>query len=315
MLEDCEAGKIQLILTKSISRFARNTVDLLETVRHLKDIGVEVWFEKENIHSFDGDGELMMSILASFAQAESESISNNVKWGIRKRMAEGTPNFRNSIMGYEWVGDELVVVPEEAEIVKRIFQNFLDGKSCLETEREFAVEGITTKNGCRWGDSNIKVVLTHCTYTGDLLMQKEFIQDPITKKRRKNRGKLPQYLIRDHHGAIIDRETFEWGQAEMARRREFGALANKSLNTCCFTGKIKCPYCGVSYMHEHRTKNGNYQEFWVCGSRKKKKVGDGCPVGGTISHKSLTRVCTEILGLEEFDEEVFLDKVEYVSSF
>lgn len=313
MLEDCEAGKIHLILTKSISRFARNTVDLLETVRHLKDIGVEVWFEKENIHSFDGDGELMMSILASFAQAESESISNNVKWAIRKRMAEGTPNFRNSIIGYEWVGDELVVVPEEAKIVKRIFQNFIDGKSRLETEREFAAEGITTKSGCRWVDSNIKVVLTNCTYTGDLLMQKEFIQDPITKKRRKNRGELPQYLIRDHHEAIIDRETFDWVQDEMERRRELGALANKSLNTCCFTGKIKCPYCGVSYMHEHRTKNGNYQEFWVCGSRKKKKVGEGCPVGGTISHKSLIRACTEILGLEEFDEEVFLEKVEYMN--
>ena len=146
MLADCEAGKIDIILTKSISRFARNTVDLLETVRHLKDLGIEVRFEKERIHSMDGDGELMLTILASFAQEESRSISDNVKWGIRKRMQSGIPNGRFRIYGYRWEGDELVIVPEEAEIVKRIFQNFLDGKSRLETEREFADEGITTRD-------------------------------------------------------------------------------------------------------------------------------------------------------------------------
>lgn len=166
MLADCEAGKIDIILTKSISRFARNTVDLLETVRHLKDLGVEVRFEKERIRSMDGDGELMLTILASFAQEESRSISDNVKWGIRKRMQNGIPNGHFRIYGYRWEGDELVIVPEEAEVVKRIFRNFLDGKSRLETERELADEGITTRDGCRWGDSNIKVVLTNVTYTG-----------------------------------------------------------------------------------------------------------------------------------------------------
>lgn len=149
MLEDCESRKIDIILTKSISRFARNTVDLLETVRHLKDLGIEVRFEKERINSMDGDGELMLSILASFAQEESRSISENVKWGIRKRMAEGIPNGRSRVYGYRWEGDGLVIVPEEAAVVRRIFQNFLDGKSRLETEREFADEGITTRDGCR----------------------------------------------------------------------------------------------------------------------------------------------------------------------
>ena len=168
LLADCEAGKIDLVLTKSISRFARNTVDLLETVRHLKEIGVEVWFERENIRSFDGDGELLLSILASFAQEESRSISENCKWGIRKRFEKGIPNGHFRIYGYRWEGDELLIVPEEAAVVRRIFQNFLDGKSRLETEREFAGEGITTRDGCRWVDSNIKKVLTNCTYTGDL---------------------------------------------------------------------------------------------------------------------------------------------------
>ena len=310
MLADCEAGKIDIILTKSISRFARNTVDLLETVRHLKDLGVEVQFEKERIRSMDGDGELMLTILASFAQEESRSISDNVKWGIRKRMQNGIPNGHFRIYGYRWEGDELVVVPEEAEVVKRIFQNFLDGKSRLETERELAAEGITTRDGCRWMDSNIKVVLTNVTYTGNLLLQKEFIADPITKQKKKNRGELPQYYVEDTHPSIIDKATFDFVQEEMARRRELGPLANKSLNTSCFTGKIKCPYCGQSYMHNRRVKNGNIQEYWNCGSKKKK--GAGCPVGGTINHKNMVKVCTEVLGLDEFDEAIFLEKVDHI---
>ena len=312
MLADCEAGKIDIILTKSISRFARNTVDLLETVRHLKDLGVEVQFEKERIRSMDGDGELMLTILASFAQEESRSISDNVKWGIRKRMQNGIPNGHFRIYGYRWESDELVIVPEEAEIVKRIFQNFLDGKSRLETERELAAEGITTRDGCRWADSNIKVVLTNVTYTGNLLLQKEFVADPISKQKKKSRGELPQYYVEDTHPAIIDKATFDFVQEEMARRREMGPLANKSLNTSCFTGKIKCPYCGQSYMHNKRVKNGNIQEFWNCGSKKKKKIGAGCPVGGTINHKNMVRVCTEVLKLDEFDESVFLEQVDHI---
>lgn len=311
MVEDAETGKIDIILTKSIQRFARNTVDLLETIRHLKNIGVEVRFEKENISSMSGDGELMLTILASFAQEESRSISDNVKWGTRKRMAKGIPNGHFRVYGYQWEGDVLAIVPEEAAVVRRIFQNFLDGKSRLETEREFAAEGITTRDGCRWVDSNIKVVLTNITYTGNMLLQKEFIADPITKHRRKNRGELPQYYVEDTHPAIIDKAIFDFVQKEMERRKELGALANKSLNICCFTGKIKCPYCDVSYMHNRRTNRG-WMEFWNCGSRKKKKVGKGCPVGGTINHRNLMKACAEVLGLDEFEEDVFLDRVDHI---
>lgn len=169
---------------------------MLETVRHLKDIGVEVRFEKENINSMSGDGELLLSILASFAQEESRSISENCKWGIKKKFEKGIPNGHFRIYGYRWEGEQLVIVPEEVAIVKRIFQNFLDGRSRLETEREFAAEGITTRDDCRWMDSNIKVVLTNVTYTGNLLLQKEFIEDPISKHRKKNRGELMQYWWR-----------------------------------------------------------------------------------------------------------------------
>lgn len=309
MLADCESGMVDIILCKSISRFARNTVDLLETIRHLKDIGVEVRFEKERINSLSGDGELMLTILASFAQEESRSISENVKWGIRKRFEQGEVCGRPPVFGYKWVDGVLVIVPEEAEIVRRIFQNFLDGKSRLETERELNAEGITTKSGCRWQDSNIKVILTNITYTGNLLLQKEFIDDPITKHRRKNRGELPQYYVEGTHEAIIDMETFQFVQAEMARRRELGALANKSLNTCCFTGKLKCPFCGVSYMHNTRTDRG-FAEFWTCGTIKKR--GGRCPVSGSINHEHLKECCAKVLWLQEFDEAAFLENVDVI---
>lgn len=311
LIADCDAGKVDLVLTKSISRFARNTVDLLETVRHLKEIGVDVWFERENIHSLDGDGEVMLSILASFAQEESRSISDNCKWGIRKRFEKGVPNGHFRVYGYRWEGDDLVPVPEEAVIVRRIFQNFLDGKSRLETEREFASEGITTRDGCPWVDSNIKQVLSNVTYTGNMLLQKEYISDPITKKRKKNRGELPQYFVANTHEALIDKETFDYVQEEMARRKELGALANKSLNITCFTGKLKCPHCGVSLMHNKRQKQAGTEDYWKCGTTKKK--GGKCPVKGCIRDDKLRLACARALGLQDFDEAVFLKKVDFIS--
>lgn len=316
MIADCEAGKIDIILAKSISRFARNTVDLLETVRYLKGIGVEVRFEKENISSTSSSGEVMLSILASFAQEESVNISNNVKWGTRKRFEQGIPNGHFRIYGYRWECDQLVIVPEEAAIVRRIFQNFLDGKSRLETEREFAAEGITTRGGCRWEDSNLKVVLTNITYTGNMLLQKEFIESPLTHRRKKNRGELPQYWVENTHEAIIDKATFDYVQAEMVRRKELGPFANKSLNITCFTGKIKCEKCGKSLMRStrnnraKRTQLGDKLIGWMCGTRK---TGDGNCTTKEIPDRCIRQSCTEALGIDDFDEELFAERVEYIS--
>lgn len=248
LMAECEAGHIDIILTKSISRFARNTLDTLTAVRRLRELGIEVQFEKEHIHTLSDKGELLLTLLASFAQEESRSISENVKWGVRKRMKKGIPNGRFRILGYRWQGDKLVIVPEEAAVVRRIYQDFLNGKSRLETERALNAEGIRTINGCRFQDSSLKVILTNVTYTGNLLLQKEYITDPINGKRRKNHGELPQYYVENTHEAIIDQATFDYVQQEMTRRKALGAQANKSLNLTCFSGKIKCPYCHVSYM-------------------------------------------------------------------
>ena len=198
-----------------------------------------------------------------------------------------------------------MVVPEEAAVVRRIFQNFLDGKSRLETEREFAAEGITTRNGCRWMDSNIRVVLTNVTYTGNMLFQKEYVTDPILKKRKKNRGELPRYYVENTHEPIIDKETFDYVQQEMARRKELGALANKSLNTTCFTGKIKCGICGRSYMHNCRTDRG-FEEFWDCGSHKLK--GRNCGAKGSIPQEVLVRRVQKFWGWMILTSRLFLTR-------
>lgn len=309
MLKAADNGEIDIILTKSIQRFARNTVDLLNTVRHLKDIGVAVWFEKEHIDSMSGDGELMLTILASFAQEESRSISENTKWSIQKRFREGMPSLHFSILGYRWEGDELVIVPEEAEIVQRIYQSYLDGKSKLDIARELTANGVTTKHGRKWTESSIRVVLTNVTYTGNLLLQKQFRADPISKRYKRNKGELPQYYVENSHLAIIDRATFDAVQAEMARRNALGPKAYKSLNTCCFTGKLKCPACGKSYRHSANRNTG--QNIWICMTTKMK--GGRCAIGGVINHASLIKACNAVLGLENFDENVFLDKVDFIS--
>lgn len=313
MIADCEAGKIDIILTKSIQRFARNTVDLLETVRHLKDIGVEVRFEKENINSMSGDGELMLSILASFAQEESRSISENVKWGTRKRFEQGIPNGHFQIYGYRWEGNHLVVKSEEAEIVKMIFDDFLNGLSAESTEKKLEQMGVKSYKGQHFGNTSIRQILSNVTYTGNLLFQKEYVSDPITGKSKINRGEMPQYWVENTHEAIIPLETYKAVQAERRRRRELGALANWSINTSCFTSKIKCPLCGKSYRRSGKRQRKDPDEvyyIWIC--RTKSEKGAKSCSAKSIPEKKLKAVCAEVLGIEVFDETVFTEKIQQI---
>lgn len=244
MLSDCEEGKIDIILTKSISRFARNTVDLLETVRHLKSIGVEVRFEKEKIHSFSEDGELMLSLLASFAQEESRSISENCKWGIRKRFQSGEIGVANKrILGYRYdeVQKRYLIVPEEAESVRWMFQMYLDDVTLREIADRMNRAGIRTIRGYTFQEASVRQLIFNEVYAGDMKRQKCYIADPIQKNKVKNHGELPQYYMTDCHEAIIDRETYAKVKAEMKRR---ASLINP---TYCFTAKIHCGICGANY--------------------------------------------------------------------
>lgn len=313
MLVDCEAGKIDIILTKSISRFARNTVDLLNTIRRLKELGISVRFEKEHIDSLTEDGELMLTLLASFAQEESRSISDNVKWGTRKRFEQGIPNGRFQIFGYRWEGDQLVIQPDEAEIVRLIYNNFLNGLSAESTEKQLEEMGVKSYKGQHFSNSSIRQILRNVTYTGNLLFQKEYVTDPISKKSKINRGELPQYWIENNHEAIIPMETYQKVQAEIARRRELGVFANWSINTSCFTSKIKCGKCGVSYRRSGKRQRKDKSEVyyvWVCQTydRKGKSTCDA----KTIPEKTLKAICSEVLGLDEFDEAIFTDEIEKI---
>lgn len=317
MLADCEAGKIDIILTKSISRFARNTVDLLNTVRHLKELGISVQFEKERIDSLSEDGELMLTLLASFAQEEIRSLSDNVKWGTIQRFKQGIPNGKFNIYGYKWVGDKLAVIPEEAKIVRFMYREYMKGASRIEIGRMLMEQGIYTRQGYQWVDSNVKVILTNITYTGNMLFQKEYCLDPITKQRKKNRGELPQYFVENTHEAIIPMDEWQAVQEEFKRRRDLGVFGNKSLNLNCFTGKIKCGHCGQSFMRNTRRRRlkgvpveqcDKYTTYG-CGTQKKK--GGSCPARD-IPEETLKAKCTEVLGLDEFDEKIFSAQVEKI---
>lgn len=315
MLADAEAGNIDIILTKSIQRFARNTVDLLNTVRHLKEIGVEVWFEKENIRSMSGDGELMLTILASFAQEESRSISDNIKWRFQKKYEKGIPHANFFIYGYRWKDGELVIQKEEAAIVRKVFYSYLAGKTRRAIHRELANTGVHTMYGNLFQDSTIKQMLQNPAYKGTLVIQKTFVIDPITKHQVINRGEKNKYVVENHHEAIIDADTFNQVQEEMARRKEagkqHGGYARNYLNTSCFTGIIKCGICGKSYIHNIRKYKGKPSEYWSCLSNKE-KAEKRCGAYGAIPQPALERACTSVLGMATFDEDEFLQRVEKI---
>ena len=249
MIADCEAGKIDIVLTKSISRFARNTVDLLATVRRSKELGIEVRFGKERIHFLMGDGEVMLSILASFAEQESESLSNNIKWTFQKKFRNGEVHSHQKMLGYRWEGDERMIVPEEAEIVSFIFSEYLAGKSYNAIARELDEKGMKSLRGAEhFPFASVKLILKAEEYTGCLVMQKEHNISP--KRQCLNRGEVPKYKVDDHHEAIIDRETFDKAQAIMAQRAAENE-SRKKLDSP-FVGLIRCGKCGCAVCG-HRT--------------------------------------------------------------
>ena len=219
LLSDCRAGKIDLILTKSISRFARNTVTLLETVRELKLMGVDVYFEEQNIHSMSTDGEFMLTILASYAQEESRSASENQKWRIKKNFEEGRP-WSSTLLGYRNVNGHFEIVPEEAETVRMIFDWYLEGLGATAIQKRLNSMGIKTRRGNTWSRSPILKLLRNYTYTGNLLQQRTYRENHITKKCIKNLGEKPMYLAEGTHEAIIDMDTFNRVQEEIKRRAE-----------------------------------------------------------------------------------------------
>lgn len=276
MMRDCEKGKIDLILTKSVARFARNTVDSLNYVRRLKAKGIGVYFEEQALDSLKTENEMALGLYSVLAQAESENISANVRWGIRQRMQSGTFKFRYNLLGYRKGEDgEPEIVEEEAKYIRAIFNMYLDGKSLDQIKSYLEGEGVLTKTGKNvWNKCIIQAILTNERYCGDLLMQKTFTENCITKKVKKNRGEMPKYLIRDNHPAIITHATFKMAQMEMARRGSVRKKADSGITEqgkysgkFALTDILVCGECGSPYRRKTYSRNGENKRVWRCLSR------------------------------------------------
>ena len=258
MIRDALDGKIDLIVTKSVSRFARNTVDSLTTIRQLKERGVEVYFEKEGIYTLDGKGELLITIMSSLAQEESRSISENTTWGRRKRMADGQFSLGFSqFLGYD---QGMVINEEEAKVVRLIYSSFMDGMTPIGICHMLEEKGIETPGKKKkWNKKTVESILTNEKYKGDALLQKTFVVDFLTKKSKKNEGEIPQYYVKNSHPPIIPPEEFDRVQEEIARRKSLGG----QYSACTVFGcKIVCGDCGGRYGRKV-WKSGN-RVIWRC---------------------------------------------------
>ena len=265
MVQDALDGKIQLILTKSVSRFARNTVDSLTTIRKLKEHGVEVWFEKENLKTFDPKVEMLLTILASLSQEESRSISENVNWGIRKKMTDGKFSLGYShFLGYDKGADgSLVINEEEAKVIRRIYALYIKGMSPYGIAKVLTEEGIKTPGGkTRWSDSTVKSILRNEKYCGRALLQKTFTPDFLTKKTVKNTGQVPSYFVEHSHAPIIDPDVYDMVQRMMeGRKRGRDRISSVSI----FSSKLRCGDCGSWYGSKTWHSTDKYKRvIWQC---------------------------------------------------
>ena len=301
LLSDCRAGNIDMVITKSVSRFARNTVTLLRTVRELKELGINVFFEEQNIKTLDADGEVMLTLLASFAQAESLSVSDNCKWRIRKGFEEGRAS-TCTMLGYRLVNGEISIVPDEAVIVKKIFDLYSDGCGQQKICNILNEEGIRTRRGYTWHPSAIRLILENEKYAGDLKLQKVFVRDHLTKEKVVNHGELPIYWVENDHEPIISKEQFQAVQLRLKKQSE-GCTAGNGTESV-FTGKIRCAGCGKNY----RRKTTPYRVVWCCATfnSQGKKY---CPTSKMIPEETLKTVSATALGLSEFDAEIFVEQV------
>ena len=321
LIADCEKGKIDIVLTKSISRFARNTVDLLKTVRHLRERNISVRFERENIDSLTGDGELMLSILASYAQEESYSISENVKWGIRKRFSQGR-FLAYTIYGYRWVEDHFEIIEEEAEAIRFMYRAFADGMMLTEISDALAKQGIFNRKGLPFGKSSILRILDQEKYRGFSILQRTYVDDHITHQKKMNKGELPRFEVQGTHPVIIDEQLHQQVEAERERRRQAGAVRWR--RATCFTGKIVCGHCGHPFTYTPYSRTGELTAFqqghYQC-SHKRKHGAKACP-SKSLPVYTLRQVCCLLLGPrseacegDPFEDSLIDGRVQHIIAF
>ena len=304
LMADCRAGKVQRIITKSISRFARNTVTLLETTRELRELNIDVYFEEQNIHTKSSEGELLLTLLASVAQEESKSVSDNCKWRVRKSFSEGAmPSL--TILGYRRQKDgSLVIIDKEAKLVRKIFDSYLRGQGKRTIARKFNREGIPTRMGKLWTEHGIDYILRNEKYTGELLLQKAYVADHLSKKKLPNKGVYPMYKVENNHPAIIDIATFKAVQ-ELVNKPQ----AKVTRKAYPFTGKVICGSCGKHYIRKKSHKG----YIWTC-AMKERYGKAACLKSRNIPEGILMETTAKALGQTSFDAEAFASKVASITA-
>ena len=291
LIADCDAGKIDLVLVKSISRFARDTVDCLHTVRQLKEKGIAVRFERENIDSTSEDGELLLTLLASFAQEESRSIGDNIRWGVRRRFAQGIPNGHKAPYGYQWDGEMFRIVPSEGEIVKEIFRRYLAGESAYAIAKTLVGRGITGRQGRPIEQTTVKDILSNISYTGTMALQKNYITEGHIRKR--NKGELPMYLVEGLFEPLVSKVDFD--KVREIRKLRAEETASRKPILLPFSGMVKCGCCSGGLSRRTAGKD----KRWVCNTRERKgrHICDSRP----IKEEELVAAVRAVMEKDDFD--------------
>ncbi len=308
LLADCKAGKIDVVITKSTTRFARNTVTMLGTVRMLKEIGVDVFFEKENIHSMRGDGELMLTILSSFAQEESRSVSENCKWRLQEKMKQGEMVGLRAMYGYNIIKGSVEIDQERAAIVRSIFFDYLNGRGTAEIARRLAEKGVQTIHGGDWTATKILGMLQNEKYTGNALLQKKYVADHLSKHKVRNNGERPKYYAEGTHPAIIEKSTFELVQSRIAE--ELNAIGGYRPNNqrYSFSGKIVCGKCGKHF--KRITKRG--VPYWHCSTTV--RFGTAACQSKRIPEATLLNVTANVLSISELSVDTFENQIDHIEA-
>lgn len=308
MIRDAKAGKIDIIVTKSLSRFARNTVDCLKTIREMKAINVDIFFEEQNIHTLSANGEFLISLLAGYAQEESRQCSENTLWRVRKNFKEGKPYGGSSMLGYKLEKGRFTVVPEEAEIVRKIFDLYLAGNGFCKIARILTNDGIKSYTGKAWNKSTLGEIISNVTYTGNLHLQKTYRENHMTKKTMRNKGEKPLYIVEGNHEPIISQEIFDKAQ-EIRKVKAVGKSGKRNGPAYPFTGLIYCGECGHLFKH----KVTKYYESWCCSQYD--ELGKAYCASKKIRDDVLRKACAEALDIDSFDETTFKENIRRIDAF
>ncbi|MCI6360542.1 MAG: recombinase family protein [Eubacterium coprostanoligenes] len=305
MLEACRNGKIDMVITKSISRFARNTKTTLKYTRELKALNVDVFFEENSIHTLSSDGEFVLTIMAAFAQSESLSVSENIKWRIKREYEEGNDVCWRHMYGFNIKGHEVSINENEAKIIRAMFEAFANGIGATEIARRLREQKIPTRFGGTWTEKKVRGLLRNEKYKGDTLLQKRYVNNHLDKHCVKNKGMRPQYYVEDSHPAIVDAELFDKVQRILDSHKPKKVKTNQEKYP--FTGKLQCDCCGKNF----KRRKYRYGDNWMC-STFAEFGKDACP-SKQIKEDILLKETAKVLGLPQFDEKVFSDKISHIT--